>query len=98
MSRCAECPEPALLPENRLAALAYCACDTQWRVGFVGATGLDGAACALLVERMLPKWRRELAIEDETDVADVLTDLHVIEHATLAVWAEQRAAEKDKTP
>lgn len=69
--------------------MAYRACDTQWRVGVNGATGLDGAACVALLERMLPKWRKQDALDD-VDMADVLEDLHVIELATLESWREQR--------
>ena len=68
-----------------------------------GATGLDGAACAVLLERLLPKWqqelrKRKLATEDDRlmhyTVADALEDLHVLECATLEAWRERRDAEQ----
>lgn len=83
------------------------ACDTQWRVGVSGATGLDGAACTALIERLLPKWKRDLlelglAVEGDAlmhyDIAAALEDLHVLEHATLEAWAERREAEKESQP
>lgn len=86
-----------------MAARALRACDTQWRVGMAGATGLDGAACTQLLERLLPKWqqelrKRELATEDDPlmhyTVADALEDLHVLECATLEAWCERRDAER----
>lgn len=92
-----------MLPGNVLAVRSLRACDTQWRVGFAGATGLDGAACAALIERLLPKWTRELqqlklANEDDAlmhyTVADALEDLHVLERATLEAWRERREAER----
>ena len=58
-----------------------------------GATGLDGAACVALLERLLPKWQRQLDMQDEPDMAGILEDLHVIEIATLDAWAERREAE-----
>lgn len=90
-----------------LAVRAFRACNTQWRVGMAGATGLDGAACAALLERMLPKWQRtlrsrKLVDEDDAlmhyDVADALEDLHVLELAMLQAWAEKRTAEKVEAP
>lgn len=86
-----------------LAVRAFRACDTQWRVGMAGATGLDGAACAALLERLLPKWQLDLQnrkLVDEDDplmrytVANALEDLHVLEHATLEAWRERREAER----
>lgn len=73
---------PRLLPSARAAALLYLKCDTQWHVGPRGLTGLRYAACrevfALHGKRYgLRTWRQAFA------------DLQVIEHATLAVQAEQ---------
>jgi len=91
------------LPGSVLAVRAFRACNTQWRVGMAGATGLDGAACAELLERLLPKWQRELkkrklANEDDAlmryTVADALEDLHVLECATLEAWGERRETER----
>lgn len=61
-----------------------------------GASGLDGAACVALLEHLLPKWRQQLEMQDEADMAAVLEDLHVIELATLEAWREKREAEADK--
>lgn len=80
------------------------ACDTQWRYAGMGGvpTGLDGAACAALIARLLPKWKRHLAddglkaqVDMHYSVADALDDLHVIELATLAAHMQRRAADKE---
>jgi hypothetical protein len=40
---CGTCPEPELLPENLEAVELFLGVQTQWRIGFAGATGLDYA-------------------------------------------------------
>lgn len=72
-----------LWPELQASLLAWFAVQTQWRVGALGATGLDYAGVeALLRLRRLGGGRRR--------TAQLLADLQVMERATLAEWARQR--------
>lgn len=95
---CAEaCPRPQLLPENLPALLAFYACETQWRTGFDGKTGLDYSACITTLTLYLPPWQAEADSSDAIkamDVAALMDDLRTIERALLDAWAEK--AEKDK--
>ncbi len=59
----------------------WCAVQTQWRVGFAGATGLDyGAVLALIDRRHRRPARRREAFEA----------IREMERAALEAWAEQR--------
>lgn len=72
-----------LWPELQPTLLAWFAVQTQWRVGAVGATGLDYAGVeALLRLRRLGGGRRR--------AAQLMEDLQVMERATLAEWSRQR--------
>lgn len=93
------CPRPQLLPECRDAVRAYDTCDTQWRVGMGGPTGLDYAACVATLTLYLPRWQAaaepDAAIHHLT-VADLLDDVRTIEHALLAAQSEQAQKKRDQ--
>lgn len=75
---------------------AYDACETQWRVAFGGATGLDYAACIAILGVYLPRWQSEVAEGDgeSAELPDVMDDLRIIEGAFLDAMAEK--AEKER--
>lgn len=68
-------------PVNMEAVRLFSLLSTQWRVGASGATGLDYAAAAALMdmERIKPRRRAKL-----------LNCLRVMEAAVLTMWAEER--------
>lgn len=47
-----------LWPENVPAWRFFLACDTQWRHGYDGPTGLAWEAVQVRVERLVPRRRR----------------------------------------
>lgn len=69
-----------LWPRNLRVWLAWCAVQTQWRVGMSGATGLDYPAVWAVLDRRLPRRRRDEAFEA----------IRGMERAVLTVWADQR--------
>lgn len=70
-----------VLPDNWDAFLAFDAMSTQWRVGAVGATGLDYNVLPLILESL------EI---DKRDTISVFSNLRVMESEALKVMAEQR--------
>lgn len=84
-----DCPAPPLLEENEPVVRAYYVCNTQWRVGMAGRTGLDYPACQAAIEAQrerlqLPAW------------VDVFSGLQTIEHAMLSAEAEIRERERER--
>lgn len=84
-----DCPAPPLLAENEPIVRAYYACNTQWRVGMAGRTGLDYPACQAAVDAQrdrlqLPAW------------SEVFSGLQTIEHAMLSAEHELRERERDR--
>lgn len=55
--------------------------QTQWRVGFSGATGLDYSAAYPLIDRQAP---------DPSDWIALFNDLRVMESAALSAMARNR--------
>lgn len=82
---CAECPRPKLLPELEAIGAAFHLCDTQWRYGARGATGLDYTACEVMLAAQRAAFRlpRRQALWE---------GLRVIEQGMLTAWAERMAA------
>ena len=67
-------------PENWPAVRLFNRLGTQWRIGMIGATGLDYTAAYPLMDRLnLPA--------DEWD--DLLSDLQTLESAALNVMNEK---------
>ena len=85
---CDECPRPKLLPELEGIANAFVLCDTQWRFGARGPTGLDYTAC----EVMLATQRAAFRLPPRQALWE---GLRVIEHGMLTAWAERVAAEDE---
>jgi hypothetical protein len=61
---------PELWPGNADAWRLYCSCRSQWRVGAVGAVGLDYQACRMVAETLGVEWdawtlRKLQALESE---------------------------------
>lgn len=84
-----DCPAPPLLAENEPVVRGYYACNTQWRVGMGGRTGLDYAACQIATDAMrdrlqLPAW------------PELLPGLQTIEHAMLAAEHDLRERERER--
>lgn len=87
--RCKTCPAPQLLPDNEPIVRAYYACNTQWRMGMGGRTGLDYTACQIATDAQrdrlqLPAW------------PELLPGLQTIEHATLGAEYELRERENER--
>ena len=79
--------EVFLWPCNVQAWLCWNGVQTQWRVGSVGATGLDyGGVRAYLDDE-------GLAADDRRAV---LEGIRAAERAALDVWAEQRERERER--
>jgi hypothetical protein len=79
-----ECKAKKPLTLNALDAWElYCACQTQWRTGFSGATGLDYASVLTVAERMDPP------IVLTPRVFDLL---RLIEAKRLVIWSDERKA------
>lgn len=85
---CDDCPRPKLLPELAPIGSAFVLCDTQWRYGARGATGLDYTACKV----MLATQRRALGLPPPQPLWE---GLRVIEHGMLTAWAERMAADDE---
>lgn len=74
-----------LWPDNLPAWRAWCAVQTQWRVGPGGPTGLDyaGVSAWLTIQEPDADRRREL-----------FAGVQAAEGATLEVWSERRERER----
>lgn len=70
-----------LWPCNVAAWAAWCAVQTQWRVGMQGATGLCYAG--------VRAWLDEAGTTGD-DRRDLFAGIQAAERATLAAWADQR--------
>ncbi len=77
-----------LWPEHVRTLEVWLACATQWRVGPLGATGLDYAG----IEAMF----RIRRLADEQDAPQLFHELQLMERATLNEWARQRAAQRKR--
>jgi hypothetical protein len=73
-----------LWPEHQDAFGLFIQCNTQWRYGSSGITGLDysGVEALIRMRRLVPRQR----------LPDVLAELRVLEDETLAEWGRQRSA------
>lgn len=69
-----------LWPENEPAWAVWVQCQTQWRTGMGGATGLDYAGVRALLD--------ELDQPPGPERRQVFEGLRVLERATLDAWAE----------
>lgn len=58
--------------------------QTQWRVGMSGATGLDYAAVWALINRRIPRRRRD----------EVFSAVQSMERAVLRVWSDKAEQER----
>jgi hypothetical protein len=81
MADCRQCDkrEPRILEENEPVIRLMLACQTQWRIGFAGATGLDynalfSVAGALRIEMN----------------AKILRGISVLEGVTLEKWHKKQ--------
>jgi hypothetical protein len=72
-------PEPEIYPENHEAVKVFGACQTQWRVSFAGAVGLDYAALEAVMR-----------IRQVEDQADCLWRVQIMEAEVLTALAERR--------
>lgn len=72
-----------IMPANWEATQTFVRCQTQWRVGMAGPTGLDYPA----VETVM----RLLGVEDPADCFD---RLQIIEAESLRIYADRRAADR----
>lgn len=66
-----------LWPENAATWSLWARLQTQWRVGMAGATGLDYAAVWAVIDRCLPRRRRDEAFQS----------IRAMEGEVLKVWA-----------
>lgn len=72
-------PRPSLSLRAQAAFLVFTRCETQWRHGFDGPTGLDYSAA------------RDVADAEEFEWAEILPLLAVIEKEYLKQLGERRA-------
>lgn len=80
-----------LWPDNVQAWNCWQGCQTQWRVGMAGPTGLDYAGVRAYLD--------EQAIEGGADGRrDIFRGIQAAEGATLEVWAERREREANQAP
>lgn len=79
-----------LWPENVGCWRVWCSVQTQWRVGFAGATGLDYAAVWAVLDKTGPRQRRMRR--------EWFEHIQSMESAAMDAWAERREREKRKTP
>jgi hypothetical protein len=68
-----------LWPCNSRTWSVWCGIQTQWRTGLSGVTGLDYAGAWVVVERLIPRRRRD----------EVFAHLQDMERAVLQVQAER---------
>jgi len=76
-----EVPEVYLWPENVAVWRLFQACNTQWKSGLAGPTGLDYPA----VETVLRIRRVKKA-----DLLSVFSMIQVMERSMLSAWSEKR--------
>lgn len=80
-----EDPPFHLWPEHVPALDLWGRVQTQWRMGFDGATGLDYAGVEVVMRRHgVPRGERD----------ERFAELQVMERAALAAWSEKRAASR----
>lgn len=78
---CAGCPEPQILPENQVAISLFLACQTQWRCGMNGRTGLDYSGVESAARLM-----------ETPDLPDTFARLRILEAEVLRVDRERPPA------
>lgn len=69
-----------LWPENEQTWGVWLQCQTQWRVGMSGATGLDYAGVRALLD--------EIDWTPGPERRQIFDGVRVLERATLEAWAE----------
>ena len=69
-------------PENWVVFEMFCALQTQWSVGMVGATGLRYEAAYPLIDR---------AAKTKEEWSEMFEDLRVLEMAALKQMSENRS-------
>lgn len=75
-----------LWPDNLPAWSAWCAVQTQWRIGPAGPTGLDYAGVAAWLQLQEPDAERR---------REQFAGVRAAEAATLDVWSERRERERE---
>lgn len=73
-----------LWPENVPTWTLWQSLQTQWRTGMAGAAGLDYAAVWALIDRRVPRRRRD----------EVFGAVQSMERAVLKVWADKAEQER----
>jgi hypothetical protein len=81
--KCADCPEPDLLPEAEPILDWWLAAQTQWRVGMHGPTGLDYAGLAGLQ-----------ALRGEAPDPERFAGVQICERAALTALRDRREREQ----
>lgn len=79
-------PEWHLWPECLSTWTLWVDLQTQWRTGMAWATGLDYAAVWALIDRRVPRRRRD----------EVFQAIQSMERAVLQVWAEKAEQERNE--
>lgn len=74
-----------VFPDNWKAFLTFDSMSTQWRVGGLGATGLDYSVLPLVCSSVGIK---------KKEIPEILQDLRVLESEALKVMIEQRENKK----
>lgn len=95
-ARCPECPAPDVLGEAQPGIAAYTVCQTQWRMGFGGRSGLDYAACRVELRARLPEWRERFPEFADMTENELFADLQAIETAMLSADNERRQRDESQ--
>lgn len=74
-TRCNQCDQPVIMPENREAIELFWHCSTQWRVGVGGATGLDYSALPVV-----------MAFADVANQQACFEKIRILESEQLKIW------------
>lgn len=72
---------PEIWPDNQHIVQVWLAMQTQWRVGFSGATGLDYAVLPVVMRGVQVPLNERM---------DIFAGVQVMERTTLKVWAAAR--------
>jgi hypothetical protein len=70
-----------IMPENKAAWMIFCKMDTQWNVGFGGATGINYAALWATIDRFVKKRKQRI---------DVFDRIGLLERGALQAMTERR--------
>lgn len=75
------CAAPEIWPDNQHIVRVWLAMQTQWRVGFSGATGLDYAVLPVVMRGVQVPLNERM---------DIFAGVQVMERTTLKVWNAAR--------